>query len=69
MTMTRQQMYGREFKILEGDGLTGLCEGAIAAGESFARICGCLDTPRRDGALRAASLLKRWLADGLLAAI
>ena len=32
MSMTRQQMYGREFKILEGDGLTGLCEGAIAAG-------------------------------------
>ena len=32
MTMTRQQMYGREFKILEGDSLTGLCEGAIAAG-------------------------------------
>ena len=32
MTATRQQMYGREFTILEGDGLTGLCEGAIAAG-------------------------------------
>ena len=32
MTMTRQSMYGREFKILEGDGLTGLCEGAIEAG-------------------------------------
>ena len=32
MTMTRQQMYGREFKILKGDSLTGLCEGAIAAG-------------------------------------
>src|SRR5689334_25378735 len=32
MSMTRQQMYGREFKILEGDGLTALCEGAIAAG-------------------------------------
>src|SRR3954470_8294235 len=32
MTMTRQRMYGREFTILEGDGLTKTCEGAIAAG-------------------------------------
>ena len=32
MNMTRQNLYGREFKILEGDGLTGMCEGAIDAG-------------------------------------
>jgi hypothetical protein len=32
MSMTRQNLYGREFAILEGDGLTGLCEGAIEAG-------------------------------------
>lgn len=41
---------------------------AIAAGDAFARLCERLDTPHADGALRAASLLKRWLADGLLAA-
>jgi hypothetical protein len=32
MSMTRQNLYGREFTILEGDSLTGLCEGAIEAG-------------------------------------
>jgi hypothetical protein len=32
MKSTRQNMYGREFEILEGDGLAGLCEGAIEAG-------------------------------------
>ncbi len=41
---------------------------AIAAGEPFARVCERLDASHGDGALRAASLLKRWLADGLLAA-
>src|SRR4051794_16170935 len=32
MSMTRQNLYGREFKILEGDGLTRLCEAAIEDG-------------------------------------
>ena len=42
---------------------------AIAAGESFAQLCERMtDFHGDDGALRAASLLKRWLADGLLAA-
>lgn len=41
---------------------------AIAAGEPFAQLCERLDGLHGDGALRAASLLKRWLADGLLAA-
>ena len=41
---------------------------AIAADEDFARLCERLNDLHGDGALRAASLLKRWLADGLLAA-
>ncbi|QIL19293.1 putative DNA-binding domain-containing protein [Thermomonas sp. HDW16] len=41
---------------------------AVASGEPFARLCERLQTEDDDGALRAASLLKRWLADGLLAA-
>ena len=42
---------------------------AIAAGEAFAQLCERMnDVHGDDGALRAASLLKRWLADGLLAA-
>lgn len=40
---------------------------AIASGETFASLCERLETPRGDGARRAASLLKRWLTDGLLA--
>lgn len=42
---------------------------AIAGDGSFARLCERMnDLHGDDGALRAASLLKRWLADGLLAA-
>jgi hypothetical protein len=42
---------------------------AVAAGEPFARLCERMTAVHGDGgALRAASLLKRWLADGLLAA-
>lgn len=41
---------------------------AIAAGETFAQLCERMNELHGDdGALRAASLLKRWLADGLLA--
>ena len=52
MTMTRQQMYGREFKILEGGRLTGVCEGTIAAG-------GAVDDDLVDAILRFADLRKR----------
>lgn len=42
---------------------------AIAAGETFAQLCERMNELHGDdGALRVASLLKRWLADGLLAA-
>jgi hypothetical protein len=42
---------------------------AIASGEPFTRLCERLQPADGEaGALRAASLLKRWLADGLLAA-
>jgi len=41
---------------------------AAEAGETFARLCERLNEPNGDGALRAAVLLKRWLADGVLAA-
>lgn len=52
---------------LDADEAQALC--AIAAGECFARLCERLDALHGSGgALRAASLLKRWLADGLLAA-
>lgn len=40
---------------------------AVQSGDTFARLCERLDARHRDGALRAASLLKRWLADGVLA--
>ena len=40
---------------------------AVEAGESFAQLCERLNEPNGDGASRAAALLKRWLADGLLA--
>jgi hypothetical protein len=41
---------------------------ALAADASFGDVCERLSAIHDDGALRAASLLKRWLADGLLAA-
>ncbi len=41
---------------------------AVQTGDSFAQLCERLNEPHGDGALRAASLLKRWLADGLLVA-
>lgn len=41
---------------------------ALAADASFGDVCERLSAIRDDGALRAASLLKRWLADGLIAA-
>ena len=41
---------------------------ALAAGECFGELCErATDFHAHDGPLRAASLLKRWLADGLLA--
>lgn len=41
---------------------------AVANGESFGELCErASDFHAHDGPLRAASLLKRWLADGLLA--
>lgn len=41
---------------------------AVAGGESFGELCErASDFHAHDGPLRAASLLKRWLADGLLA--
>lgn len=46
----------------------GLALRAVVAGEPFARLCERLEPSQGDGAARAASLLKRWLADGLLAA-
>ena len=47
----------------EADGLQG-----VQSGDTFAALCQRLNAPHVDGALRAASLLKRWLADGVLAA-
>ncbi|WP_374350894.1 DUF2063 domain-containing protein [Thermomonas sp.] len=41
---------------------------AIKTGESFAWLCEQLNDPPGNGALRAVSLLKRWLTDGLLIA-
>ena len=42
---------------------------AVESDETFAQMCERMnDLHGDDGALRAASLLKRWLADGLLAA-
>jgi hypothetical protein len=42
---------------------------AIRNGANFGELCARLESRHgEDGALRAASLLKRWLADGLLAA-
>lgn len=42
---------------------------AVSADASFGELCEALSALHgEDGALRAASLLKRWLADGLLAA-
>ncbi|GHC11346.1 DNA-binding domain-containing protein [Thermomonas carbonis] len=41
---------------------------AIQCGDTFARLCERSHARHADGALRAASLLKRWLADGVLAA-
>ena len=40
----------------------------IARGADFGELCERLSTQHDDGSRRAASLLKRWLADGLLAA-
>lgn len=41
---------------------------AVLAGETFGELCErATDFHAHDGPLRAASLLKRWLADGLLA--
>ncbi len=43
------------------------CLRALRDGARFADLCQCLHVFHpQDGALRAASLLKRWLADGLL---
>lgn len=47
----------------EADVLQGM-----QSGDTFAALCQRLDARHADGALRAASLLKRWLADGVLAA-
>ena len=42
---------------------------AVLDSACFGEVCETLSTPHGDaGALRAASLLKRWLADGLIAA-
>jgi hypothetical protein len=41
---------------------------ALAADATFGVVCERLSAIHDDGALRAASLLKRWLADGLFAA-
>lgn len=42
---------------------------AVLNNARFGEVCETLSTPHGDaGALRAASLLKRWLADGLIAA-
>jgi hypothetical protein len=41
---------------------------AIARGADFGELCERLSTQHDDASARAASLLKRWLADGLLAA-
>lgn len=41
---------------------------AVQCDDTFARLCERLHARHADGALRAASLLKRWLADGVLAA-
>lgn len=58
---------GVQWRRLEADEAAAL--DAIAAGEPFARLCERMTACHGDGgALRAASLLKRWLADGLLAA-
>ena len=41
---------------------------AVFAGETFGDLCErATDFHAHDGPLRAASVLKRWLADGLLA--
>ncbi len=44
---------------------------AAAAGRTFAAICECIGgrNARRKTALRAASLLKRWVTEGLISAI
>lgn len=47
----------------EADALQG-----VQSGDTFAALCQRLNARHLDGALRAASLLKRWLADGVLAA-
>lgn len=41
---------------------------AIQSGDTFAQLCERLNARHGEDALRAASLLKRWLADGVLAA-
>lgn len=41
---------------------------AVQCGDTFARLCERSHARHADDALRAASLLKRWLADGVLAA-
>lgn len=41
---------------------------ALAANATFGDVCERLSAIHDDGALRAASLLRRWLADGLIAA-
>lgn len=58
---------GVQWRRLDADEAAAL--DAVAAGEPFARLCERMTAFHGDGgALRAASLLKRWLADGLLAA-
>jgi hypothetical protein len=54
----------RSLEVDEADALH-----AIHNGANFGELCARLESRHgEDGALRAASLLKRWLADGLLAA-
>jgi hypothetical protein len=54
----------RSLEVDEADALQ-----AIHNGANFGELCARLESRHgEDGALRAASLLKRWLADGLLAA-
>lgn len=56
-----------QWRRLDPDEAAGL--DATAAGEPFARLCERMAAFHGDGgALRAVRLLKRWLADGLLAA-